>query len=112
MIRISKFIIPKRFVGLAIWPFIFLRHKKHLGNEALINHERIHLKQQKELLVIFFFIWYGLEYLLRFIQYKNRFIAYQNISFEREAYSNERNLNYLKNRKHYSFLSYLKTKKD
>lgn len=112
MIRVSKHLVPKYFIGLTIWPYIFISHKKHKLNKVLINHERIHLQQQKELLVIPFFIWYGLEYLIRLIQYKNRFIAYQNISFEREAYSNERNLSYLKNRKYYSFLYYIKTKKD
>jgi hypothetical protein len=38
------------------------------------------------------------EYLVRFVQYKNRDLAYRNISFEREAYSNETNIGYLKSR--------------
>jgi len=30
--------------------------------------------------------------------------AYENICFEKEAYNNEKNLDYLKTRKHFSFL--------
>ena len=72
-----------------------------------MNHERIHLKQQLELLILPFFIWYGLEFLVRLLQYKNRREAYLNISFEREAYHNEFNLEYLKKRPFWCFLKYL-----
>ena len=72
-----------------------------------MNHERIHLKQQFELLIIPFFIWYGLEFLVRLLQYRNRRDAYLNISFEREAYQNEFDLEYLKKRHFWSFLKYL-----
>jgi hypothetical protein len=36
--------------------------------------------------------------MVRFVQYKTRDLAYRNISFEREAYSNETNIGYLKSR--------------
>lgn len=58
MILISKYLIPNRYSGLAIYPFIFLKNKSLSDNYELINHERIHLKQQIELLWIFFF--YGM----------------------------------------------------
>ena len=111
MILITKFLIPKKFIGLTVWPFILLKNKELRANKVLINHETIHLKQQLELLIIPFFIWYVLEYFFRLIQYRNSFTAYQHISFEREAYANERNIDYLKSRKMYSFLNYIKTKK-
>ncbi|MGV8946639.1 MAG: hypothetical protein ACOH1N_09435 [Lutibacter sp.] len=72
-----------------------------------MNHEKIHLKQQIELLWIFFFVWYFIEYFIRIIQYKKHDIAYRNISFEKEAYKNEQNLNYLEYRKVFAFLKYL-----
>ncbi|SFS51682.1 hypothetical protein SAMN04488006_1766 [Lutibacter maritimus] len=108
MIVIFKHIVPKKYCGLSIYPFIFLKYKSLKTDEIFINHEKIHLKQQIELLWIFFFIWYFIEYFIRLFQYKNHNKAYKNISFEREAYMNENNLKYLKNRKHYSFLKYLK----
>lgn len=100
-------LFAKDFRGLAIFPFIFLRDKKLKENLIVINHEKIHLRQQLELFWIFFFLWYGIEFLVRWIQFKNAITAYRNISFEREAYTNEADLNYLKNRKFWSFAKYI-----
>ena len=108
MILILKYIIPKNYTGLAIYPFIFLKNKALSDNEVLINHERIHLKQQIELLWIFFFIWYIIEFIIRLVYYRNWKKAYRNISFEREAYQNEFDLDYLKYRKFWDFLKYIK----
>ncbi|WP_316750452.1 hypothetical protein [Pedobacter gandavensis] len=85
--------------AMAIFPFILLQHKNQKNNAVLINHERIHLRQQLELLILPFYILYGLNYLLNLYRFKNHYLAYFNIRFEREAYANERNLSYLKQRK-------------
>lgn len=108
MIVIFKYIIPANYCGLTIYPFIFLKHKKLKSGKVLINHEKIHLKQQTELLLIFFFIWYLLEFFMKLMKYKNCHKAYKNISFEKEAYNNEANLTYLKSRKLFSFINYIK----
>lgn len=71
-----------------------------------INHEEIHTAQMKEQLFVFFYILYLVEYIVNIFKYKDLSKAYHNISFEIEAYSNEKNLDYLKNRKHYN--NYLK----
>ena len=92
---------------MAFYPFILLKNKELKENKRLINHERIHLRQQLELLVIPFYLWYLTEYLIRLIQYKNANLAYRNICFEREAYRNDKNLDYLQNRKWYGFLKYV-----
>ena len=107
MIFISKYIVPKGYSGMTIFPFVFLKSKQLKENQVLINHEKIHLRQQLELLVIPFYLFYIIEFLVRLIQYKNWQIAYRNISFEREAYTNEFNLYYLKHRPFWSFLKYL-----
>lgn len=73
----------------------------------LINHEKIHLKQQIEMLVIGFYLWYGIEFLIHFVTHKKWMKAYYAISFEKEAYQNEQNLDYIRNRKVWSFLKYL-----
>ena len=88
MILISKYVVPRGYLGLTIFPFMFLKHKVLRDNSILINHERIHLRQQIELLVIPFFVVYTVEFLCRLIQYKKWTLAYRNISFEREAYTN------------------------
>jgi len=74
---------------------------------VLLNHEKIHLKQQLELLILPFYLWYILEFVFRFIQYRNWQTAYKNISFEKEAYLNEGNLHYLNERRFWRFLKYL-----
>ena len=107
MIFISKHIVPRGYTGITIWPFVFLKSKFLKENQVLINHERIHLKQQLELLVIPFYLIYGVEFLVKLIKYKNWNKAYKNISFEKEAYCNEFDLEYLKHRPFWHFLKYL-----
>ena len=99
--------LRKNFNGMAIWPFVILRHQHLAEDSNFINHERIHLQQQLELLVVFFYLWYTVEFLIRWIKGGNRHSAYRNISFEREAYANEMDEDYLKQRKFWGFLKFL-----
>lgn len=107
LLIVTKFLIPRGYRGLTIFPFVFIRYKEDRENVVLINHERIHLRQQLELLILPFFILYVLEFVFRLFEYKNFNTAYRNISFEREAYSNEKNLQYLTNRKLFSFAKFI-----
>jgi hypothetical protein len=104
---VFKYLTPKGFRGLTFYPFVFLTDKEDKLNDVFINHEKIHIRQQLELLVLFFYVWYLLEYFFRLVQYKDRKKAYFNISFEREAYANEKDLNYLKERSFWSFFKYV-----
>jgi hypothetical protein len=106
IVVVFKFLITRGFQGWVLFPFIILKERKLMSNPVFMNHERIHLRQQLELLVLPFFIWYGIEYLIRFIQHRNRYQAYLNISFEREAYKNENALDYLVQRRFFSFIKY------
>ena len=103
MLLVFKYLVPKGYTAITIYPFIVLKHKRQKDDMILINHEKIHLRQQLELLVIGFYLWYFIEFLLRLIKFKNWCRAYLNISFEREAYKNENDLNYLKSRSLWSF---------
>lgn len=103
---VAKYLIPKDYRGLVVFPFVFVKHRLDKESGVFLNHEKIHLRHQLELLIIPFFVWYFLEFLLRLIQYKNRDLAYRNISFEREAYTNEKDLNYLKQRSFWKFFRY------
>ena len=71
-------------------------------DKYVVNHERIHTAQQRELLFIGFYILYLIEWIVRYFQYRNWHKAYMNISFEKEAYVNGYNLKYLQHRKHYA----------
>ncbi len=95
----------KRIAGIALWPFVFLKTQNPYP--VIINHERIHLRQQIEMLVLPFYIWYLLEWSLRFARTRNFDLAYRQISFEKEAYAMESDLSYLEHRKFWSFLKYL-----
>ena len=106
MIFISKYVVPKGYNGISLYPFIFLKDDTLKRDTVLVNHEKIHLKQQLELLILPFYILYVLEFLFRYIQYKNWRLAYKNISFEREAYTNQKDLHYLKSRSFWGFITY------
>ncbi|MBQ0785860.1 MAG: hypothetical protein KBT69_00055 [Oceanihabitans sp.] len=106
MIFISKYMVPKGYTGIAIFPFIFLKYRSLKEDIVLLNHEKIHLRQQLELLIVPFYILYFLEFFVRFIGCRNWQQAYRNISFEREAYINEKDLNYLKLRSLWNFVKY------
>lgn len=93
--------------AITIFPFIFLKEKTLTGNRVLINHEKIHIRQQLELLVLPFYFWYILEFFFKFIKYKSWNLAYLNISFEREAYLKQGDPKFLKNKKIWSFFKYL-----
>jgi len=107
MIIVCKWLLPKGYLAITIWPFIFVRNKGLLEVDDLINHEKIHLKQQLELLLVIFYLWYGIEYLVHYIKYKDTIKAYRRISFEVEANIHEKNLEYLNSRKLFSWFKYL-----
>jgi hypothetical protein len=89
--------------GMAIFPFIFVKYRGAKQDVVLINHEKIHLRQQLEMLILPFYICYIGNYLWNLILYKKHYEAYSNICFEREAYEYERDLDYLKKRKIWAF---------
>ena len=104
---VSKYLVPKSFRGLTVFPLVVLREGNAQDYLVLMNHKRIHLRQQIELLVIPFFVIYGLDYLVKLIRYCNRNLAYRNVVFEREAYENENDLTYFKSRSYWRFMSYI-----
>ena len=63
---VCKYLIPKGYRGLTVFPFVFISQQSEKHNAVLIHHERIHLRQQMELLVLPFFVWYAIEFLLKF----------------------------------------------
>ncbi|NBL64390.1 hypothetical protein GV828_04135 [Flavobacterium sp. NST-5] len=107
LVLVSKFFIPKGYRGITIFPFVILHSIEDKEDLCLLNHEKIHIRQQIEMLVLPFYIWYVIEFFIKFLKYKNWNKAYRNISFEKECYTNEMNLNYLKKRTFWHFFKYL-----
>lgn len=108
----SKYFPPKDFSAINLFGFFIIRkdHKDIIDKypsikDKLFNHESIHTAQMKEMLYIFFYLWYGVEWLIRWVGcgFKSK-KAYRSIWFEREAYGNAADPKYLKNRRLFSWL--------
>lgn len=104
----NKYLPVKGYAAINICGLIFARKEYKPLSERTKRHETIHTRQITELLVVIFYLWYVIEWVVRLLQYRNRKEAYRNISFEREAYINEQDTGYLKKRKLFAFIWYLK----
>ena len=100
---IKNGIIPlKGYKAMTVWPFIFARDEL---DDVTLNHEKIHGRQQLEMLWVLFFVWYVVEWAVKlFVGMGN---AYRRISFEREAYGHEAEPDYLKRRKMWAWWRYV-----
>lgn len=96
------------FYAINICGLIFCRSDKGKMSRTDKNHEDIHTMQQKEMLFAGFYLWYVMEWAVRFLMLRNALKAYHNVSFEREAYGNQNNLLYGKTRRHYAWMKHLK----
>lgn len=88
-------IVPKGFTAITLFAIIFTKTK---DDKIVINHEKIHRRQQIEMLIFPFFLWYFIEALIR---------GYSKVSFEKEAYAHENDIDYLKNRRAFAWVKYL-----
>ncbi len=98
----------KRASAITIFPFILLVNKSLRQDQFLINHERIHIAQAVELLIVPFYMLYLGEFFIRYLYFRDFKKAYMHISFEREAYAHQGELNYLRNRPFWAFARYLR----
>lgn len=94
----------RHFLAINLFGVLFA---KGPCDRVTINHEEIHTRQMRELLYLPFYVAYLAEWLFRLLQYRDFMKAYFAISFEREAYANQRDAGYLKRRPRYAFVKYL-----
>lgn len=97
--------LMKGYSAITLYPFGVYAHSKDLS-ERIIRHEGIHWKQQKEMLCIPFYIWYGVEYFVKLFKYGKKG-AYYNLSFEREAYQNDTSKTYVQTRRPFTWVKYI-----
>lgn len=102
----NRFIPPRGFSYVNLFGVLFTRRDKEISDVTL-NHELIHTEQMKEMLYVLFYVWYGVEWLVRLIILRDSHNAYRAISLEKEAYANESNLAYREGRKRYHWLTYV-----
>ena len=99
-------LIPfKGFIAINLFGIVFARKEYKELSRRTLNHEAIHTAQMKEMLYVFFYLWYVIEWIIKLFRYGHN--AYENISFEREAYAFQSDRYYLKGRKHYAWLKIL-----
>lgn len=121
-LKYSKLIPFGKYYAITIFNNLFRREKYRNKpiSKTTFNHESIHLQQELdfvfgcEALYTFggciFYILYFIEWLFKAILSictLGRIKAYRSISFEQEAYNNQTNLEYLKNRKRFNWVKYI-----
>ena len=89
--------------AITIWPFVISRQK---FNPVVLNHEKIHIRQQQELLLVGFYLLYVYYWLKGLLIFKDTKLAYTVIPFEQEAYAHDEDMEYLNNRKWFSWWNY------
>lgn len=97
------------YKAINLFGVLFVRQDAVI-DEITLNHEAIHTAQMKELLYIFFYIIYIVDWLIGLMAYVSFSKAYRDICFEKEAYANEKDLSYLNKRKAFAFIKYLYSK--
>ena len=101
---ILSYLSPIDIYAIALGPFIFCRSEM---DQLVRNHETIHYHQQLELLIFGQWLLYVFYWLKGLIIYKDGAVAYRESPFEREAYDNDQNLDYLKNRERFAWRKYI-----
>ena len=103
---------PKLARAAAFFPFIIFRSEEEKV-PWIINHERIHFRQQLETAFVGLLAWSFIETLYgRLVLGKNLKEAYLWRSSEQEAYRNQQNFQYLNNRRLWAQFEYIKDKRE
>ena len=76
-------------------------------SEATRRHETTHFQQQIELLFVGFYVLYLAFWLYGLIKYRNGKKAYRESPFEREAYRNEVDVDYLASRPRFGWVKHI-----
>jgi len=98
-------ILPFKPDAVSFLCFVWVRYPHK--DRRLQDHETIHFQQQLELLFVLQWLLYSLFYLKRLYDYRNVYQAYLQNPFEREAYSNEGNRQYLEHRPRFAWYKYI-----
>lgn len=90
--------------AITIFPFIIIR--SDYDNEITLNHEMIHIEQQRELWVIPFYLLYIFYWIKGKVKGLSNDQAYFSIPFEKEAYSKQYDKKYIEMREKHSWKKY------
>ncbi len=79
----NRFVPVKGFSAVNLFGVLFVR-KGAKVTDVMIRHEEIHTMQMREMLYIFYYLWYAIEGAWKCLRYGKK--GYYRISFEQEAY--------------------------
>lgn len=132
---VAKVFLSPSYKAITLVYNSFFKHKVEECKPDDINHECIHQIQQIECSIVglvlgiilwlsfgisfwwvvaltfgFFYLWYVIEYLIImcFAKWNKQNERYHDVSFEEEAHNNDHDLEYIRTRKHYSWVKYVK----
>ena len=110
-IKYSKIIPFKGYYAIQLFGTIYIReeYKSLPVRESTITHETLHLKQALDFGIgkfgfIIFYLFYGLEWILKLPMYLFGKNPYRELSFEKEAYDNQYNPDYPNTRKRWAWI--------
>ena len=116
---------------ITVGPWVFTKLKEEEVPQEVRNHECTHARQWTEMTMLagllllvavlawgvsawwflavplVYYLWYGVEYLIRLCILHDGNKAYRAVSFEQEAYANERDANYNENAKYFAWITYI-----
>lgn len=102
----NKYLPLKSYKAMNICGLLFVR-KGYTLRDVDYNHEAIHTAQWKELWYLGFLLLYIIDFLRKWMKYKQWHSAYRLVIFEQEAYNNQWNADYLDNRRRFAWKKYL-----
>jgi hypothetical protein len=94
--------IFKYYTGFSFFIFIWISSLEK-DQPRLLRHEKIHFRQQIELLFIIHWLLYGLFYLISRLNGQRHYIAYRYNPFEIEAYQHDADVDYLNRRRAFAW---------
>ena len=113
-LKYSKIIPFKGFYACTIFNCIYrnIKYRNTPISSITLNHEKIHMSQSHDFNIGFcgyflFYLFYGLEWLLKLPFFVAGYRIYRSLSFEQEAYKNESNKEYLEQRKRFAWVKYI-----
>lgn len=79
---INPLLPVKGYSFMNICAIMFTRSEDYIKRmtQATVTHEKTHTKQMLEMGVIFFYLWYVIEWFIKLIANGNAHTAYRNIS--------------------------------
>lgn len=121
-LKYSKILPPPGFYAITIFNCIYRnpKYKNRPISKVTVNHELIHFAQARDFVFgceklyilgyILFYAFYFIEWLLKLIVSiftPGKVNVYKSISFEQEAYLNEKNYDYLNSRNRWEWIKYI-----